>query len=143
MMRAGVASHALGGTVHSGAATDAQIPAAITRDAEHGTMAAEGHHTQVHTIDGANHTGTLAASQHAGQRTEAKATAGAASAESVTWTTAFGVTPVVLASPVVAGGDNTYAMVQSRSTTGATVQSWKDNTTTIAYVKQVVAQEPT
>lgn len=75
--------------------------------------------------------------------TEAKETAGSAASESVTWTTAFATTPVVVTGTVYTfGGAFSYPVeVTARSTTGATVRSSEVASSTLARVKMVVAQE--
>lgn len=75
----------------------------------------------------------------AAKRVEAKATAGSAAQESVTWTTAFAVAPITTGSPVAA---STSVLVNSVSTTGATVTSYS-GTTQMAAVKHVHATEAT
>lgn len=67
---------------------------------------------------------------------EAKETAGAATSESVTWTTAFDATPVVTTSIVT--NQNRDSAVVSRSTTGATLRNETDN-----LVKMAIAMEGT
>jgi hypothetical protein len=60
-------------------------------------------------------------------RTEAKQSAGSNASESVTWTTAFASTPVVVVSSVSTSSQLSSSHVTSRSTTGATAESWLHN----------------
>lgn len=55
---------------------------------------------------------------------EGKLTAGAAAAETVTWTTAFAANPAVTTSRLGVGALDEYAHVTARSTTGATVTNY-------------------
>ncbi|MDQ7794159.1 MAG: hypothetical protein RDU89_07065 [bacterium] len=69
-------------------------------------------------------------SAYAPPHVEAKISAGEASNESVTWTTAFASTPIVVVSPFVDHDTSRMAWVRSRSTTGATAQvRYHDNAT--------------
>lgn len=96
-----------------------------------------------HVTDHAGLTGVSADQHH--KRTEAKATAGSAGAESVAWTTAFATVPIVTgSSEYTFGGAFSYPVdVIARSTTGATVISREVASTLFARVKMVSAQEAT
>lgn len=87
-------------------------------------------------------TGQTADDHH--KRTEAKVTAGSAEEESVTWTTAFAATPVVVCTgeDATAGSDIICTLV-SRSTTGATARTASDAGSAQNRVKLLVAQEAT
>lgn len=64
---------------------------------------------------------------------------------SVSWTDAFGVTPIVTASCFNGAGTDTsyFACVESRSTTAATATTWDDTGTSVSMSKQFIAREPT
>lgn len=80
----------------------------------------------------------------AGAHFEAKETPGASAEETVTWTTAFAATPVVVVSAIGgSSGAGRIASVSSRSTTGASLYSNTDSGSNASVVKMAIAREAT
>lgn len=167
----GVINHDLNGQFHGGALADAQHGdrsgaagtlhglgqnSGVITDAQHGArgaivsahahpdlagVTADQHHAQAHVHAHTDLTGVTASQHH--PRTEAKATAGAAPSESVTWTTAFTTTPVVACAVITEAATAHIANVSARSTTGATTYSFDNGGAAVTRVKMLVAQEAT
>jgi len=74
---------------------------------------------------------------------EAKATAGAACQESVTWTQAYSAAPIVASSVVYGAANGGMSNVVSRSTTGATLESYDRTGASINAIKLALALEAT
>lgn len=72
---------------------------------------------------------------------EAKNSGGGSSIESVTFTTAYAGTPVVVSTMVYTEAGE--VVVNSRSTTGATVEGFDIGASAISTVKMVIAREAT
>lgn len=89
-----------------------------------------------------NHSANATA-HHSPPHLEAKETAGSSSSESVSWTSAFSVTPIIATSTVEPFGSGQMTEVDSRSTTGATLKSFKDDGSTSNKVKLAIAMEGT